>query len=183
MLVVPSLWDEPFGRVCIEAFAHGVPVVAARSGALPEIVEVGKSGLTFRAGDDRGLAGCLRTLAQDRALLARVQAGAIERCRHYSPERLGLAFEEFLGEFPGKLRRARKFRAATASPSTERPLYSTGHFGDCHLIDRNTKQPLDDDVAACKGPVEIVEGRPSPFKRQNECADHRCGRAHVDAVQ
>jgi glycosyltransferase involved in cell wall biosynthesis len=114
VLVVPSLWDEPFGRVCIEAFAHGVPVVAARSGALPEIVEVGKSGLTFRAGDDRGLAGCLRTLAQDRALLARVQAGAIERCRHYSPERLGLAFEEFLGGI------SRQSAASPQAPSSDR---------------------------------------------------------------
>jgi glycosyltransferase involved in cell wall biosynthesis len=97
VLVVPSLWDEPFGRVCIEAFAHGIPVVAARSGALPEIVEVGKSGLTFGPGDDRGLADCLRKLAHDRDTLARLQAGAAERCRHYSPERLGFAFEKFLG--------------------------------------------------------------------------------------
>ena len=97
VLVVPSLWDEPFGRVCIEAFSQGVAVVVARSGALPEIVEAGKSGLTFRAGDDRALADCLRMLAQDRGLLARLQAGARERCRCYSPERLGLSFEQFLG--------------------------------------------------------------------------------------
>jgi glycosyltransferase involved in cell wall biosynthesis len=128
VLVVPSLWDEPFGRVCIEAFANGVPVVAARSGALPEIVEVGKSGLTFRAGDDRGLADCLRTLAQDRALLARVQAGAIERCRHYSPERLGLAFEKFLCGI------SRRSAASPKAPSSDRranhgePASSDGPF-------------------------------------------------------
>jgi glycosyltransferase involved in cell wall biosynthesis len=110
VLVVPSLWDEPFGRVCIEAFAHGIPVVAARSGALPEIVEVDKSGLTFAPGDDRGLADCLRKLAQDRDTLARLQAGAAERCRHYSPERLGLAFEKFLGGIS---------RRSTASPEPQ----------------------------------------------------------------
>lgn len=97
VLVVPSLWSEPFGRVCIEAFSHGVAVVAARSGALPEIVESGKSGLTFEAGDDRALADCLRSLEQDRSLLTRLQAGAVERVKAYSPQRLGLAFEEFLG--------------------------------------------------------------------------------------
>jgi glycosyltransferase involved in cell wall biosynthesis len=98
VLVVPSLWSEPFGRVCIEAFSHGVAVVAARSGALPEIVESGKSGLTFEAGDDRALADCLRSLERDRSLLTLLQAGAVERVKAYSPQRLGLAFEEFLGE-------------------------------------------------------------------------------------
>lgn len=97
VLVVPSLWGEPFGRVCIEAFSHGVAVVAARSGALPEIVETGRSGLTFEAGDDNALATCLINLEQDRSLLTQLQAGALERVKNYSPERLGHSFEEFLG--------------------------------------------------------------------------------------
>ncbi len=96
VLVVPSLWSEPFGRVCIEAFSQGVAVVAARSGAVPEIVDTG-SGLTFEAGDDRTLADCLRSLAQDRALLLQLQAGALQRAKSYSPQRLALSFEEFLG--------------------------------------------------------------------------------------
>jgi glycosyltransferase involved in cell wall biosynthesis len=97
VLVVPSLWSEPFGRVCIEAFSQGVAVVAARSGALPEIVETGNSGLTFEAGDDHALADCLQNLVQDRSLLLRLQAGALERAKTYSPQRLALSFEEFLG--------------------------------------------------------------------------------------
>lgn len=44
LLVVPSKWDEPFGRVVIEAYGHGVPVVAYPNGALTEIVEHGRSG-------------------------------------------------------------------------------------------------------------------------------------------
>lgn len=47
LLVVPSHWHEPFGRVVIEAYAHGVPVIAASSGGLPEIVEEGRTGLLF----------------------------------------------------------------------------------------------------------------------------------------
>jgi glycosyltransferase involved in cell wall biosynthesis len=97
VLVVPSLWSEPFGRVCIEAFSQGVPVIAARSGALPEIVESGKSGLTFEAGDDHALADCLQSLAENRSLLLRLQAGALDRAKMYSPQRLALSFEKFLG--------------------------------------------------------------------------------------
>ena len=38
VLAVPSRWDEPFARVVIEAMVSGRPVVAARSGGLPEIL-------------------------------------------------------------------------------------------------------------------------------------------------
>ena len=36
---------EPFGRVLVEAMSLGKPVVAARSGAIPEIIEDGKTGI------------------------------------------------------------------------------------------------------------------------------------------
>ena len=38
IVVVPSKWEEPFGRVIIEAFCHGIPVIAANRGGIPEIV-------------------------------------------------------------------------------------------------------------------------------------------------
>jgi glycosyltransferase involved in cell wall biosynthesis len=44
-LLVPSTWPEPAGRVVIEAYAAGVPVVANAVGGLPEVVEDGISGL------------------------------------------------------------------------------------------------------------------------------------------
>lgn len=43
-LVVPAQWEEPFGLVCIEALASGTPVVGLRRGALPEVVESGRTG-------------------------------------------------------------------------------------------------------------------------------------------
>jgi glycosyltransferase involved in cell wall biosynthesis len=44
VLVVPSLWEEPFGLVAVEGMARALPVVATRSGALPEIVDHGTTG-------------------------------------------------------------------------------------------------------------------------------------------
>lgn len=55
-LVFPSEWYETFGRVAIEAFACGVPVIASRLGAMAEIVEDGRTGLHFTPGDPEDLA-------------------------------------------------------------------------------------------------------------------------------
>jgi glycosyltransferase involved in cell wall biosynthesis len=43
-LILPITWREPFGMVMIEAMARGVPVVAARRGSTPEVVEHGVTG-------------------------------------------------------------------------------------------------------------------------------------------
>lgn len=50
-LIVPSRWDEPFGMVLVEAAACGVPVIASRVGAVPEIVTDGDTGLLFDPDD------------------------------------------------------------------------------------------------------------------------------------
>jgi glycosyltransferase involved in cell wall biosynthesis len=39
LLVVPSLWDEPFGRIIIEANSYGVPVFANKVGGIPELIK------------------------------------------------------------------------------------------------------------------------------------------------
>jgi glycosyltransferase involved in cell wall biosynthesis len=39
ILVVPSKWNEPFGRVTVEAYSYCVPVVGANTGGIPEVIE------------------------------------------------------------------------------------------------------------------------------------------------
>ena len=46
-VLCPIHWAEPFGLVGVEALACGTPVLAARKGALPEIVEHGRTGFLF----------------------------------------------------------------------------------------------------------------------------------------
>ena len=55
LLVFPSEWYETFGLALVEAFACGVPVVAARLGAMAEIVQDGCTGLLFNPGDRNDL--------------------------------------------------------------------------------------------------------------------------------
>ena len=41
----PIEWEEPFGLVMIESMACGTPVIATRWGAVPEVIEEGRSGI------------------------------------------------------------------------------------------------------------------------------------------
>lgn len=45
----PTLWEEPFGLVLIEAMSCGTPVIAYPHGAVPEIVEDGKNGYLVKS--------------------------------------------------------------------------------------------------------------------------------------
>ena len=55
-LIFPSKWYETFGRVAIEAFAKGTPVIASKIGAIAELVEDRRTGLHFQPGVPADLA-------------------------------------------------------------------------------------------------------------------------------
>ena len=55
-LVFPSKWYETFGRVAVEAFAKGTPVIASNLGAIAELVDSGRTGFHFTASDSEDLA-------------------------------------------------------------------------------------------------------------------------------
>jgi glycosyltransferase involved in cell wall biosynthesis len=65
VVVVPSLWPEPFGLVGIEAFAAGRPAVASSTGGIEDWLEDGVSGLTVPPGDAGRLAQALNELLAD----------------------------------------------------------------------------------------------------------------------
>ena len=53
----PIEWEEPFGLVMIESMACGTPVIATRWGAVPEVIEDGRTGIIVD--DYRDMAGAL----------------------------------------------------------------------------------------------------------------------------
>jgi glycosyltransferase involved in cell wall biosynthesis len=61
-LVVPSIWDEPFGMVVLEAWARGRPVVAFAKGALPELVRHNSDGLLAEPFSESSLAENIQEL-------------------------------------------------------------------------------------------------------------------------
>ena len=50
LLVLPSQ-DDSFGIVLLEAWSHGLPVIGARAGGIPNVIEEGRTGLLVPFGD------------------------------------------------------------------------------------------------------------------------------------
>lgn len=62
VVVLPSLWEEPFGRVLIEAMACGRPAVGSAVGGIPEILSGAMSRFRVPPGDPGALAAQLASL-------------------------------------------------------------------------------------------------------------------------
>jgi glycosyltransferase involved in cell wall biosynthesis len=86
-LVFPSVWYEGQPRTLVEAFALGTPVVASRLGSMLEMIEYGRTGLHFRAGDPADLAGQVARLTADReSLIAMRGTTRAEFESHYTAQ-------------------------------------------------------------------------------------------------
>ncbi|TVT07854.1 glycosyltransferase family 4 protein [Amycolatopsis bartoniae] len=85
-LLFPIQWEEPFGMVMIEAMACGTPVVALRSGAVPEVVVDGVTGLVLD--DPAGLPRALHDVRDLDPAACRAHVAA-----HFDVRGLGAGYE------------------------------------------------------------------------------------------
>lgn len=77
--VVPSIWEEPFGLVAVEAMASGRPVCASRVGGLQSIIVEEETGFLFEREDAEALALQLERLLDEPALCERMGVAARRR--------------------------------------------------------------------------------------------------------
>jgi glycosyltransferase involved in cell wall biosynthesis len=86
--VVPSEWYENFPLSVVESLALGTPVIASRMGGLPDLIEHGRTGLLFQAGDAEALAECLRRISDSEAGTYEMAVNALARARErFTPQR------------------------------------------------------------------------------------------------
>jgi len=78
IFVLPSYY-ETFSKVCVEAMACGKPVVASRSGGLPEVVEDGETGRLVPYGSVSQLTAAIIELLSDQRMARNMGAKARER--------------------------------------------------------------------------------------------------------
>jgi glycosyltransferase involved in cell wall biosynthesis len=92
--LVPSLCREGFGLVAVEAMRSGVPVVASRIGALPEIVADGVTGLLITPGNTPELLRAIRRMEEDPQLRRKMGAAGLARSDQFSAETVTEKYEQ-----------------------------------------------------------------------------------------
>jgi len=111
VLVVPSVWFEPFAMVVVDAMALGVPVIASRIGGLPYGVADGVTGLLFEPGNPRDLVQQVRRLWDDPQLCNRMgSAGRQKVMREYTEDAY---FHNLMAVYQTAIQRSRNTAAVT----------------------------------------------------------------------
>ncbi len=89
LLILPSVGQEAFGRVIIEAGASGIPVIATRIGGVVDIVEDGVTGILVRSGDIMEMVDSILKLLKNRELAANLAVEARKKVeKEYSLEKM-----------------------------------------------------------------------------------------------
>jgi len=73
-ILVPSVWEEPFGIVALEGMACGCLPIVSKTGGLPDAI--GNAGLTFKRDDIDSFVGILHLALKNRNLRDKLQQSA-----------------------------------------------------------------------------------------------------------
>ncbi len=76
VVAIPSVWEEPFGHVAVEAMMNGAAVIASSSGGLGTIGRDGETGFLVPPGDAKALGAALLRVLGDRDLAERLGQAA-----------------------------------------------------------------------------------------------------------
>lgn len=99
ILVVPSIWEEPFGIIILEAMSQGIPVVATNVGGIPEIISDKEDGILVAPNDPIAMAEKIKELLEDPGLVRKVSINGIRLIREkYTDEKIMNQVENYLRE-------------------------------------------------------------------------------------
>jgi spore coat protein SA len=94
----PSIWDEPFGMVNVEAMATGLPVVATHMGGIPEIFENGGA-LLVPANNAAAIANAIERLIADPTERKQIGAAGLHSFqRQFSWDAVRKTYDQLLAE-------------------------------------------------------------------------------------
>lgn len=82
IIVIPSLWDEPYGLVAAEAMANGIAIVASNVGGIPEIIE--GSAILIKDINEEKLVETLKKMMSNNLTISKYQNLAWKNFKHSS---------------------------------------------------------------------------------------------------
>jgi glycosyltransferase involved in cell wall biosynthesis len=116
VVLVPSQWAEPFGRIAVEAMAHGVPTLVSLIGGLAEIV-TDASMAVARYQNPEEWARRLTVILRSKELQAAYAADGLRRARPFLEARPALTLERKLTELcRGRTAQRRKLVTFNSRP-------------------------------------------------------------------
>jgi glycosyltransferase involved in cell wall biosynthesis len=95
-IVIPSVWEEPSGGIALESGLARVPVVASRSGGMPEGLLEEEHALYFPIGDHDACAAQLARVLRDPSDAEARAARAFERAQSFTFDRYMEQMNEFV---------------------------------------------------------------------------------------
>lgn len=87
-VLIPSIWNEPFSLVSVEAQAHGLPCLYSARGGLPETQRADCTGIVIDPEDPVSLVSAIEQLQQEPARYAQLEDHARHHARAFSVERM-----------------------------------------------------------------------------------------------
>jgi len=84
VLIVPSLWNEAFGRVVIEAFSFGIPVICSNKGGLPELIEHGITGWVYDSDNAAQLRKTVEYVINKPQIVSQMSSVCIEQAGRFA---------------------------------------------------------------------------------------------------
>lgn len=92
VLIVPSLWDEPFGRIVIEGAQYGLPIIGSNKGGIPEIIQTLEYGEVYNAEKVEELSDLIKKYSNRNFLRTCYQKGP-QNLEKYGVEKLAYNFD------------------------------------------------------------------------------------------
>lgn len=86
ILIVPTLGHEPFGRIIIEAYGNGIPVIGNNKGGIPDIIKEKETGLLFDSENVRTLVDAVNYFKKNKNQLNNYQENCIEYSKSFLNE-------------------------------------------------------------------------------------------------
>lgn len=94
VLIIPSIWEEPFGRVVLDAYIKCMPVIGSKIGGITELIKNNKTGILVETNNQNELSKEISLLEENRELNISMYQEILKFIGNFSIENQVKEFED-----------------------------------------------------------------------------------------